>query len=101
MQGNARILCHPICSGERELEAVVEFVRTQGNAFTEEEIEVGREVFDGLTGIHVQKVNSYLVWGGPSLFYADKIAKLHQERSNIDIEIIIIIEGERNQETRT
>ena len=39
-QGNARILCHPICSGEGDLEAVVEFVRTHGNAFTEDEIEV-------------------------------------------------------------
>ena len=48
-------------------------------------------MFEELTGICVQKVNSYLVWGGPSLFYADKIAKLHQERSNIDIGIIIII----------
>jgi hypothetical protein len=65
VQGNARILCHPICSGVQELEAVVEFVRIHGNAFTEEEIE---------------KVNSYLVWGGPSLFYADKIAKLNQEK---------------------
>ena len=40
LQGNARILCHPICSGEGDLEAVVEFVRTHGNAFTEDEIEV-------------------------------------------------------------
>ena len=39
-QGNARILCHPICSGEGDLEAVAEFVRTHGNAFTEDEIEV-------------------------------------------------------------
>ena len=39
-QGNARILCHPICSGEGDLEAVVEFVRTHGNAFSEDEIEV-------------------------------------------------------------
>ena len=43
----------------------MEFVRTHGNAFTEEEIE---------------RVNSYLVWGGTSLFYADKIARLNQEK---------------------
>lgn len=65
MQGNARILCHPLCSGAGEVEAVVEVVRRRGNAFTEEEIE---------------KVNSYLVWGGPGLFYADRIAGLHQQK---------------------
>ena len=80
-QGNARILCHPICSGEGDLEAVVEFVRTHGNAFTEDEIEVhSKHGIWKYPGSWLQKVNSYLMWGGPSLYFADQIARLHQEK---------------------
>ena len=39
-QGSGRVLCHPICSDEEELEAVLEFVRMRGAAFTEDDIEV-------------------------------------------------------------
>ena len=78
-QGNARILCHPICSGEGDLEAVVEFVRTHGNAFTEDEIEVQSLMWNH-PGSCLKKVNSYLMWGGPSLYFADQIARLHQEK---------------------
>ena len=32
----------------------------------------------------LQKVNSYLMWGGPSLYFADQIARLHQEKYNLN-----------------
>ena len=56
-QGNARILCHPICSGEGDLEAVVEFVRTHGNAFTEDEIEVQCTCKHGIWDMEVISVS--------------------------------------------
>ena len=31
----------------------------------------------------LQKVNSYLMWGGPSLYFADQIARLHQEKYKV------------------
>ena len=40
VQGEGRVLCHPICSEEEELEAVLEFVRIKGQAFTENDLEV-------------------------------------------------------------
>ena len=38
----AKVLCHPVCSEDEEIEAVLEFVKDgKGNSFTEEDIEVG------------------------------------------------------------
>ena len=37
----SKVLCHPICSEEEELEAVIEFLKEgKGGAFTEDDIEV-------------------------------------------------------------
>ena len=35
-------------------------------------------------GSLLQKVNSYLMWGGPTLYFADQIARLHQEKYNLN-----------------
>ena len=35
-----KVLCHPICSSDGELEAIMELVRTSGNMFTEADCEV-------------------------------------------------------------
>ena len=37
----AKVLCHPVCSEDEDIEAVLEFVKDgKGNSFTEEDIEV-------------------------------------------------------------
>ena len=35
-----KVLCHPICSRDGELEAIVELIRTSGNMFTDDDCEV-------------------------------------------------------------
>ena len=37
---SGKVLCHPICSQDDDLEAVVELIRTSGNMFTEDDCEV-------------------------------------------------------------
>ena len=38
---SAKVLCHPVCSEDEDIEAVLEFVKDgKGNSFTEEDIEV-------------------------------------------------------------
>ena len=40
----AKVLCHPVCSEDEDIEAVLEFVKDgKGNNFTEEDIEVGEK----------------------------------------------------------
>ena len=34
-----KVLCHPICSKDDELEAIIELVRTSGNMFNETDCE--------------------------------------------------------------
>ena len=34
-----KVLCHPICSKDDELEAIIELVRTSGNMFNEQDCE--------------------------------------------------------------
>ena len=59
------MVCTPLCSATGELEAVLELVRRAGAAFTEEELEV---------------VNSYLVWAGIALHFADKVCRNHEDQ---------------------
>ena len=41
MKGLAgKVLCHPICSSDGELEAIIELIRTTGNMFTDDDCEV-------------------------------------------------------------
>ena len=41
LQVLSKVLCHPICSEDEELEAVIEFIKEgKGSAFTEDDIEV-------------------------------------------------------------
>ena len=37
---SGKVLCHPICSQDDELEAIVELIRTTGDMFTEDDCEV-------------------------------------------------------------
>ena len=48
----AKVLCHPVCSEDEDIEAVLEFVKDgKGNSFTEEDIEVGyQELCEGHNG---------------------------------------------------
>ena len=39
---SGKVLCHPICSQDDDLEAVVELIRTSGNMFTEGDCEVSK-----------------------------------------------------------
>ena len=34
------VICHHICSKNGDLEAVLEFIRTKGNSFTDDDMEV-------------------------------------------------------------
>merc|ERR1740128_288600 len=36
----SKVLCYPVCSESEELEAVLELVRSKGNNYTEEDVEV-------------------------------------------------------------
>ena len=63
--GVGKVLCHPICSSDGELEAIIELIRTSGNMYTEEDCEI---------------VNSYITWGGLALHYASEINTQHQEK---------------------
>ena len=60
------MLCHPICSETEEVEAVLELVRKKGAEFTDDDIEV---------------INSYLVWGGVAINYADKYSRVQHQKS--------------------
>ena len=40
LKGLAKVICHPICSENGDLEAVLEFIRTKGNGFTDDDTEV-------------------------------------------------------------
>ena len=61
-----KVLCHPVCSGEEDIEAVLEFVKEgKGNNFTEDDIEI---------------VNSYLVWGAVGIHYANQYSKIHHQK---------------------
>ena len=60
-----KVLCHPICSSDGELEAIIELIRTSGNMYTEDDCEI---------------VNSYITWGGLALHYANEINKEQQEK---------------------
>jgi len=74
-QGPGRVLCHPICSDEEELEAVLEFVRVSGPAFDEDDIET---------------VNSYLVWGGIAIHYADQYSKVQHQKFVNDFLLTVV-----------
>ena len=72
----------------KELEAVLEFVRISGVPFDEDDIEVCLLVnmiclsclivsFDHhIVLTNFQTVNSYLVWGGIAIHYADQYSKV-------------------------
>ena len=60
-----KVLCHPICSSDGELEAIIELIRTSGNMYTEDDCEI---------------VNSYITWGGLALHYANEINNQQQEK---------------------
>ena len=60
-----KVLCHPICSSDGELEAIIELIRTSGNMYTEDDCEI---------------VNSYITWGGLALHYANEMNSEHQEK---------------------
>ena len=60
-----KVLCHPICSSDGELEAIIELIRTSGNMYTEDDCEI---------------VNSYITWGGLALHYANEINTQQQEK---------------------
>ena len=60
-----KVVCTPVCSDTGELEAVLELVRRAGTGFTEEDVET---------------VNSYLVWAGLALHYADKVCRNNEDK---------------------
>ena len=64
-QDSVKVVCTPLCSTTGELEAVLELVRWAGAAFTQEDVET---------------INSYLVWGGLALHYADKICRNNEDK---------------------
>ena len=78
----SKVLCHPICSEEEELEAVIEFLKEgKGGAFTEDDIEVTNVDKDYSRFIFIfQIVNSYLVWGGVAIHYADQYSKVQHQK---------------------
>ena len=59
------MVCTPLCASTGELEAVLELVRRTGAAFTEEDVEI---------------INSYLVWAGLALHFADKVCRNTEEK---------------------
>ena len=78
----SKVLCHPICSEEEELEAVIEFLKEgKGGAFTEDDIEVTNAGQDISRLVFIfQIVNSYLVWGGVAIHYADQYSKVQHQK---------------------
>merc|ERR1719167_802346 len=69
-------MCQPICSENEELEAVIEFVKEgKGSAFTDDDIEI---------------VNSYLVWGGVAIRYADHYSKVQHQKSVNDFLLSVV-----------
>ena len=81
-QAVSKVLCHPICSEEEELEAVIEFLKEgKGGAFTEDDIEVTNVDKDFSRFVFIfQIVNSYLVWGGVAIHYADQYSKVQHQK---------------------
>ena len=64
-QESVSVVCTPLCAATGELEAVLELVRRNGEAFTEEDVET---------------INSYLVWAGLALHFADKVCRNTEEK---------------------
>ena len=58
-------MCTPVCSDIGDLEAVLELVRNTGLGFSDQEIET---------------VNSYLVWGGLVLSFADRVCANNEDK---------------------
>ena len=53
----AKVLCHPVCSEDEDIEAVLEFVKDgKGNSFTEEDIEVGHHHYHHLLKVTMDVV---------------------------------------------
>ena len=64
----ARVLCHPVCSEDEDIEAVLEFVKDgKGNSFTEEDIEVGEEDDDMVLNFCFLSRLSTATWCGEGL----------------------------------
>ena len=79
----AKVLCHPVCSEDEDIEAILEFVKDgKGNCFTEEDIEVVRETsMTMMINVHYwQIINSYLVWGGVGIHYANQYSRIHHQK---------------------
>ena len=94
----AKVLCHPVCSEDEDIEAVLEFVKDgKGNSFTEEDIEVGyQELCEGHNGCCVccQIINSYLVWGGIGIHYANQYSRIHHQKYVNDFLLSVVRYGE-------
>ena len=103
VQDLAKVVCHPICSDKGDLEAVLELIRTNGMGFTEDDVEVilKSEINSFPKHIFHQIVNSYLIWGGIALHYADQICKVQEEKYVRDFfaSIVRYISGRKRKST--
>ena len=64
-KASVKALCTPVCSDIGDLEAVLELVRTSGVGFSDQEMET---------------INSYLVWGGLVLSFADRVCANNEDK---------------------
>ena len=85
-----KVLCHPICSQDEELEAIIELIRTSGNMFTDDDCEVG--LIDGfciqnILFIFCAKIFrlSTVIWSGEALLFTMLMRSVTVNRRNINV----------------